>query len=78
MDPEVALHFRDELREARAVALKDAEAFEQIVLVLERIFTPRYVVEFLVDNTLGWIWYEMRQGQTTLKSRGSLLARWAI
>ena len=37
MDPEVALHFRDELRDARAAALKDAEAFEQIAFVLERI-----------------------------------------
>ncbi len=31
------LHFRDELRDARAVALEDAEAFEQIVFVLEHI-----------------------------------------
>ncbi|MBI4526363.1 MAG: hypothetical protein HY695_21395 [Deltaproteobacteria bacterium] len=37
MDREVALHFRDQLREARAVALKDAEAFEQVVFVFERI-----------------------------------------
>jgi hypothetical protein len=37
LNPEVALHFRDELREARAIALKDAEAFEQIVFVLERL-----------------------------------------
>lgn len=37
MDPQVALHFRDQLRDARGVALKDAEAFEQVVFVLERI-----------------------------------------
>jgi len=37
MDREVALHFRDQLREARAVALKDNEAFEQVVFVIERI-----------------------------------------
>jgi CBS domain-containing protein len=37
MDREVELHFRDQLREARAVALKDTEAFEQVVFVIERI-----------------------------------------
>jgi hypothetical protein len=31
-----------------------------------QFYTPRYVVEFLVDNTLGRTWYEMRQGSTTL------------
>ena len=30
-----------------------------------QFFTPRYVVEFLTDNTLGRIWYEMRKGETT-------------
>lgn len=35
--------------------------------VRNQFFTPRYVVEFLTDNTLGRIWYEMRQGNTILK-----------
>src|SRR5208337_3247782 len=30
---------------------------------------PRYVVEFLTDNTLGRIWYEMRKGETKLKDQ---------
>jgi hypothetical protein len=34
--------------------------------VRNQFFTPRYVVEFLVDNTLGRIWYEMRRGDTRL------------
>jgi hypothetical protein len=34
--------------------------------VRNQFFTPRYVVEFLTDNTLGRTWYEMRQGQTAL------------
>jgi hypothetical protein len=34
-----------------------------------QFFTPQYVVEFLVDNTLGRIWFEMRRGETTLKER---------
>ena len=36
MDCEVALYFRNEFREARAVALKDAEGYQQILFVLER------------------------------------------
>lgn len=34
-----------------------------------QFFTPRYVVEFLTDNTLGRIWYEMRKGETKLKDQ---------
>jgi len=39
--------------------------------VRNQFFTPRYVVEFLVDNTLGRTWYEMRAGQTSLRERCS-------
>ncbi|OPY73252.1 MAG: N-6 DNA Methylase [Syntrophorhabdus sp. PtaU1.Bin002] len=35
--------------------------------VRNQFFTPRYVVEFLTDNTLGRIWYEARKGDTILK-----------
>ena len=34
--------------------------------VRNQFFTPRYVVEFLTDNTLGRVWYEMTKGQTKL------------
>src|SRR5690606_26046441 len=34
--------------------------------VRNQFFTPRYVVQFLTDNTLGRIWYEMRNGETRL------------
>ncbi|HDN19845.1 MAG TPA: SAM-dependent methyltransferase [Candidatus Acetothermia bacterium] len=34
-----------------------------------QFYTPRYVVEFLTDNTLGRIWYEMQRGETVLKER---------
>ena len=37
--------------------------------VRNQFFTPRYVVEFLVDNTLGRLWVEMTQGQTPLRER---------
>lgn len=34
--------------------------------VRNQFFTPRYVVEFLTDNTLGRLWYEMMNGKTKL------------
>ena len=40
-----------------------------------QFFTPRYVVEFLTDNTLGRIWYEMRKGETKLNDQCQYLAR---
>lgn len=43
--------------------------------VRNQFFTPRYVVEFLTDNTLGRIWYEMTQGQTSLVDRCRYLVR---
>jgi hypothetical protein len=43
--------------------------------VRNQFFTPRYVVEFLTDNTLGRIWYEMMQGRTALADRCRYLVR---
>ena len=43
--------------------------------VRNQFFTPRYVVEFLTDNTLGRIWYEMRKGDTALKEECRYLVR---
>lgn len=43
--------------------------------VRNQFFTPRYVVEFLTDNTLGRIWYEMTQGETALKDSCRYLVR---
>lgn len=37
--------------------------------ILNQFFTPRYVVEFLVDNTLGRLWWEMTDGKTELRDR---------
>lgn len=37
--------------------------------VRNQFFTPRYVVEFLVDNTLGRLWFNWTVGQTTLRDR---------
>lgn len=37
--------------------------------VRNQFFTPRYVVEFLVDNTLGRMWFNATGGQTDLRER---------
>ena len=37
MEPEKFLYFRDQFREARAAALRDAEAFHEIVYTVERL-----------------------------------------
>ena len=43
--------------------------------VRNQFFTPRYVVEFLTDNTLGRIWYEMQKGTTRLVDECRYLVR---
>lgn len=37
--------------------------------VRNQFFTPRYVVEFLVDNTLGRLWFDSTGGKTVLRDR---------
>lgn len=43
--------------------------------VRNQFFTPRYVVQFLADNTLGRMWYEMRQGQTRIGDQCEYMVR---
>jgi len=43
--------------------------------VRNQFFTPRYVVQFLTDNTLGRIWYEMRDTKTALAARCEYMVR---
>jgi hypothetical protein len=43
--------------------------------VRNQFFTPRYVVQFLTDNTLGRIWYEMRGTQTALAEHCAYMVR---
>jgi hypothetical protein len=43
--------------------------------VRNQFFTPRYIVQFLTDNTLGRIWYEMRRGKTRLIDECNYLVR---
>jgi hypothetical protein len=43
--------------------------------VRNQFFTPRYVVQFLTDNTLGRIWYEMRDTETALAEACGYMVR---
>jgi len=61
---------REAMREASTAPRNSRE-----LAVRNQFFTPRYVVEFLVDNTLGRLWYEMRQGETALKENCHYLVR---
>src|SRR4029078_1694988 len=43
--------------------------------VRNQFFTPRYVVQFLTDDTLGRIWYEMRGVHTMLAEQCEYMVR---
>jgi len=60
---------RDKARESPAPRNSYELAF------LNQFYTPRYVVEFLTDNTLGRTWYEMHEGDTVLKDYCRYLVR---
>jgi len=45
------------------------------VAVINQFYTPSYVVRFLVDNTLGRLWLEVRQGKTRLAEICQMLVR---
>jgi len=64
-------------KELRDQARKESQAPRNSYELAFRnqFFTPRYVVEFLTDNTLGRIWYEMRKGDTKLKDQCRYMVR---
>lgn len=64
-------------KELRDQARKESQAPRNSYELAFRnqFFTPRYVVEFLTDNTLGRIWYEMRKGDTKLSDHCRYLVR---
>ncbi len=43
--------------------------------IRNQFFTPRYIVEFLTDNTLGRIWYEICGTKTALAGRCEYMVR---
>jgi hypothetical protein len=64
-------------KELRDQARKESQAPRNSYELAFRnqFFTPRYVVEFLTDNTLGRIWYETRKGDTKLKDQCRYMVR---
>ena len=61
---------RSAMREASQAPRNSRE-----LAVRNQFFTPRYVVQFLVDNTLGRTWFEMMRGETSLRSLDYLVRR---
>jgi hypothetical protein len=64
---------QDERRKMRDESQSPRNSRE--LAVRNQFFTPRYVVQFLTDNTLGRIWCEMRGEDTSLVSRCEYLVR---
>lgn len=58
---------RSEIDQAREESRAPRNSRE--MAVRNQFFTPRYVVEFLVDNTVGKTWYEMQQGETRITEK---------
>ncbi|HZH17890.1 MAG TPA: DNA methyltransferase [Archangium sp.] len=56
----------EERREMRAESQAPRNSRE--LATRNQFFTPRYVVEFLAQNTLGRLWYAAHDGQTRLAS----------
>lgn len=64
---------QDERRKMREESQAPRNSRE--LAVRNQFFTPRYVVQFLTDNTLGRIWYEMRGTNTVLVERCEYMVR---
>ena len=63
-DPEERKRMRDPKQGGSQVPRNSRE-----LAVRNQFFTPRYVVEFLVDNTLGRLWFNAAGGATDLRER---------
>lgn len=64
---------QDERRKMREESQAPRNSRE--LAVRNQFFTPRYVVQFLTDNTLGRIWYEMRGTRTVLAEKCQYMVR---
>ncbi|MCY1033291.1 BREX-1 system adenine-specific DNA-methyltransferase PglX [Corallococcus sp. BB11-1] len=64
---------QDERRKMREESQAPRNSRE--LAVRNQFFTPRYVVQFLTDNTLGRIWYEMRSTNTVLTEKCEYMVR---
>lgn len=63
---------QDERRKMREESQAPRNSRE--LAVRNQFFTPRYVVQFLTDNTLGRIWYEMRSTRSILAEKCEYMA----
>jgi hypothetical protein len=61
---------RKKMREESAAPRNSRE-----LAVRNQFFTPRYVVQFLTDNALGRLWYEMRSANTALADTCEYMVR---
>lgn len=64
---------RDEIDKMRSASRVPRNSRE--MAVRNQFFTPRYVVEFLTDNSLGRIWYEMTKSRTKLVDECNYLVK---
>lgn len=64
---------QDERRQMREESQAPRNSRE--LAVRNQFFTPRYVVQFLTDNTLGRIWYQMRGTKTLLGDKCEYMVR---
>jgi hypothetical protein len=55
--------------ERKAMRASQAPQNSRELAVRNQFFTPRYVVEFLIDNTLGRLWFNWTGGKTDLRER---------
>lgn len=61
-------------KERKKLREKGAPTDSYELAVRNQFFTPRYVVRFLVDNSLGRLWSEMTRRRDALQPQCSLLA----
>lgn len=61
-------------KEKKKLREKGAPANSYELAVRNQFFTPRYVVQFLVDNSLGRLWAEMTQNRNALDGVCDMLA----
>ncbi len=56
-------------REKEAIRSRGKPQTPHDVAVINQFFTPRWIVKFLVDNTLGRLWLEMHPGSTRVREK---------
>lgn len=62
-------YFNDPVERKAMRKASQAPRNSRELAVRNQFFTPRYVVEFLVDNTLGRMWFNATGGRTALRDR---------